>query len=185
MKIIILVAILALVGIIVFLINKFFLKIDLIKKLKGNNKNLIILGALCVIFIALNIFLDRASSNDSATISEEEKQMIYNEMQIRYDEFTKNSCPVQIDENVSLSKVYFKDKYIFSEYDVVGLEIENIDTTLIVQNVLSSANEDHLKSYSSWGIGFKLKYNFGDTIKEVTITNSKLKELYENQIKAD
>ena len=55
MKIIILVAVLALVGIIVFLINKFFLKIDLIKKLKGNNKNLIILGALCVIFIALNI----------------------------------------------------------------------------------------------------------------------------------
>ena len=46
-------------------------------------------------------------------------------------------------------------------------------------------NEDILKSYSSWGIGLKLKYNFGDTIKELTITNSKLKEMYENLIKAD
>ena len=185
MKIIILVAVLALVGIIVFLINKFFLKIDLIKKLKGNNKSIIILCALCIILVGLNLFLDGAGSNDSATMSETEIQKIYNEMQIRYDEFTKKNCPVQIDENTILNKMYFKDKCIFWEYDVVGLGIEDIDTTLIEQNVILSMNEDILKSYSSWGIGLKLKYNFGDTIKELTITNSKLKELYENQIKAD
>lgn len=177
-------------------LKKFNKKFTKKKAIKLANKKTIIyslagLMVFIVLIAALNIYFEYDEIKEdnqkrvesilagNLSLTQNEKHELIASMQKDFDKVLAD-LPRQIDENTVLKHISINENYQIIYYDIVGLNVEDVDLIAIRLNIVRGFTKQQMGLYRSMGIELIYKFYFGDDVKEVRFTKEDINKMYEN-----
>ena len=162
------------------------------------DKKLLIFAVIaCLVVMAVNFYieydnvveeekerLEKSLLGEGASLSEKDKQTIFMELQLQYRELAKK-CPLQLDDYTILKDIHINGDCLFAEYEIKGLEIEDVDMVSFKLHIIAGINKKQLAIYKMLAIDILYRYSFGNDVREIKITKEEINKIYENLIKTD
>lgn len=113
-----------------------------------------------------------------ANITETERQELIQELKQEFRKYS-TTFPLTIDENTILKKVDINDKQLTFEYEIVGLDADELTMKLIKLNLIEGMKKELLGLWCSLNIELVYRYNVGDEVKEIVFTKEDLNTIHE------
>lgn len=113
-----------------------------------------------------------------ANITETERQELIQELKQEFRKFS-TTFPLTIDENTILKKADINDTQLTLEYEIVGLDADELNMGLIKLGLIEGMKKEQLGLWCSLNIELVYRYNVGDEVKEIVFTKEDLNTIHE------
>lgn len=117
------------------------------------------------------------SGDVPATI--QEKQELRTELKREFEKYNAE-LPIEIDENTILKRIDFDDEQLLFEYEVVGVDIDDVDMKLLKLQLTTSMEQKQLGIWCALGIEVVYKYCDEDEEYEIVFSKNELNAIRDN-----